>query len=95
MVPFASVIRKKVCFTFFVVCLIAFDTAIVSCLFAGVWILEQLAILLGIHSWGFFALISQISEIGLITLYVIFVIMSIVLSIVFLRDEIISIIKEG
>ena len=47
------------------------------------------------NSWGFFALISQISEIGLITLYVIFVIMSIVLSIVFLRDEIISIIKEG
>lgn len=54
MVPFASVIRKKIYFTLFVVCLIVFDTIIVGCLFAGVWVLEQLAILLGIHSWGFF-----------------------------------------
>jgi len=90
-----SVIKKKAYFTLVVVCLILFDTFIVGCLFAGVWVLERLAVLLGIHSWGFFTLISQISEVGLIVLYIVFVIMSIIISVVFLKDEIISMIKEG
>lgn len=93
--PFTSVIKKKAHFTLVLGCLILFDTLIVGCLFLGVWILERLAILLGIESWGFFALISQISEIGLIVLYLVFVVMSIIISIAYLRDELSSMIKEG
>ncbi|MCC7565523.1 MAG: hypothetical protein KO206_04495 [Methanomicrobiaceae archaeon] len=87
-------IKKKVYFTFLMCCLIVFDTIIVGCLFLGVWALERLAKLLGIHSWGFFVTISHISEIGLIVLYVIFVIMSIIISVVFLKEEITKMIEE-